>query len=143
METLKLEIAAGDRALNSKTEAALDTHIISRIAENRVKKHGKNPLSVGRSPSHSTIQRIGRAIAPVTANAAPKTSTRQRAVLEVFNGITLAAVMPHFEDVPPQLKCSSDAVSIELGTKKGDRQGAVGRGFSRLAGTPWAASRHH
>ena len=60
-------------------------------------------------------------IAPIKAKAGGKTSSRQRAVQEIFNSITLAAVIPHFQDVPAETKCSTDSVGLELGTKKGEK----------------------
>ena len=74
-------------------------------------------------PSKSTLKRYKKKVG-ITANthtSSSKTSTRLRARAEVENSITAAAIMSLMSDVPDELLLLTDAVTLQLGAKKGER----------------------
>jgi len=74
-------------------------------------------------PSNSSLKRFKKKVG-ITANthtSSSKTSTRLRARAEVENSITAAAIMGLMSDVPDELLLLTDAVTLQLDAKKGER----------------------
>ena len=74
-------------------------------------------------PSPSTLKRLKKKLGITADNqtGSSKTTTRLRARAEVENSMTAAAIMALMSDVPDELLFSTDAVTLQLGAKKGER----------------------
>jgi hypothetical protein len=78
-------------------------------------------------PSNSTLKRFKKKAVGITnthtssQTSSSKTATRLHARAEVENSITAAAIVGLMTDVPDELLLSTDAVTLQLGAKKGER----------------------
>ena len=108
-----------DLELNARTAKGF----CELVQRGRIKERAEKNLNTHSAPpppSRSTMTRLRKLIVPDAVEAgAFKTSTRSRAVMEVYNPITCASVLSHMQNVLPEVFLSIDNVGIELGDKLG------------------------
>ena len=118
---LKARVVELDRQLSSLTYRGLVELIDTKRVE-VLSEQNKNPNVVLHPVSRSTLHNIRKQIAPdIFTSASVKNPTRIRALVEIQNAITCAAVAAQFRDVPPETFLSTDAVGVRLGDRMDDK----------------------
>ena len=93
-----------------------------KLKSERSKKGLTTKLKIAH-PSKYTLKRFKKesGITAGTHTGSSKTTTRLRARAEVENSVTVAAIMGLMSDVPDELLLSTDAFTLQLGAKKGEK----------------------